>query len=77
MNKVLGFIKVMRPHQWTKNLFIFSAILFANKFLVKSLVIKNIIGFFIFWTALLIIWFLLGLPLGPGAELHYEMPVAN
>lgn len=48
MNKILGFIKVMRPQQWTKNLFIFSAILFANKFLVKSLLAKNFIGFFIF-----------------------------
>ena len=31
------------------------------------------IGFFIVWTILLIIWLLLGLPLGPGAGLYYNM----
>lgn len=31
------------------------------------------IAFFILWTLLLIAWVLLGLPLGPGATLHYEM----
>ncbi len=31
------------------------------------------IAFFIVWTILLIAWVLLGLPLGPGATLHYEM----
>lgn len=30
--------------------------------------------FFIGWSILLIIWILLGLPLGPGAELYYELP---
>jgi aminobenzoyl-glutamate transport protein len=29
------------------------------------------IAFFIFWTILLVIWILLGLPLGPGAGLYY------
>lgn len=32
------------------------------------------IVFFIIWTILLIIWILLGLPLGPGAGLYYEIP---
>ncbi len=32
------------------------------------------IVFFILWTILIIVWILLGLPLGPGAELYYEMP---
>ena len=27
--------------------------------------------FAVIWTALLIGWFLLGIPVGPGAELHY------
>ncbi len=31
------------------------------------------IAFFIGWTILLIIWFSLGIPLGPGAGLFYEM----
>jgi aminobenzoyl-glutamate transport protein len=29
------------------------------------------IAFFFIWTALLVVWILLGLPLGPGAELYY------
>ncbi|MCF8235008.1 MAG: AbgT family transporter [Bacteroidales bacterium] len=32
------------------------------------------IAFFIAWTILLVIWILLGLPLGPGAGMYYEMP---
>jgi aminobenzoyl-glutamate transport protein len=28
------------------------------------------VAFFLVWTALLILWFLLGLPIGPGAELR-------
>jgi aminobenzoyl-glutamate transport protein len=31
------------------------------------------IAFFFVWTALLIIWIFLGLPLGPGAGLYYTM----
>jgi len=30
------------------------------------------IVFFLAWTVLLIIWILLGLPLGPGAGLYYS-----
>ena len=30
--------------------------------------------FFIGWSVLLIAWILLGLPLGPGAGLYYELP---
>ncbi|WP_423128562.1 AbgT family transporter [Gaoshiqia sp. Z1-71] len=30
--------------------------------------------FFIAWTILLIIWILLGIPLGPGAGIHYTLP---
>jgi aminobenzoyl-glutamate transport protein len=33
------------------------------------------IALFIGWTLLLIIWISLGLPLGPGAQLYFEMPV--
>jgi len=46
--KILGYIRELRPRAWTKNLFIFGAILFANKFTQKDLIIVNIIGFFIF-----------------------------
>jgi len=31
------------------------------------------IAFFFAWTALLIIWILLGLPLGPGSGLYFNM----
>jgi aminobenzoyl-glutamate transport protein len=32
------------------------------------------IVFFMIWTILLVVWILLGLPLGPGADLYYQMP---
>jgi aminobenzoyl-glutamate transport protein len=31
------------------------------------------IAFFVIWTILLIVWISVGLPLGPGAEIYYEM----
>ncbi len=34
------------------------------------------ITFFILWTLLLIVWYLLGLPLGPGAGIYYQPAVA-
>lgn len=30
------------------------------------------VTFFILWTLLLIVWYLLGLPLGPGAGIYYQ-----
>jgi aminobenzoyl-glutamate transport protein len=33
-------------------------------------------AFFVLWTMLLIVWYLLGLPLGPGADLFYDPSVA-
>ncbi|MEN8117012.1 MAG: AbgT family transporter [Bacteroidota bacterium] len=30
--------------------------------------------FFLLWSILLIVWLLLGIPLGPGAEIHYTLP---
>lgn len=32
------------------------------------------IVFFVVWTILLVVWLLLGIPLGPGAGIHYTMP---
>jgi len=29
------------------------------------------IAFFLTWSAFLIVWYLLGIPLGPGASLYY------
>ncbi len=31
------------------------------------------IEFFLIWTLMLIVWLLLGLPLGPDAGIHYQM----
>lgn len=41
---------------------------------IISTMLPYSIFFFIGWTLLLVIWILLGLPLGPGAELYYELP---
>jgi len=30
--------------------------------------------FLIIWIAMLVVWLLLGIPLGPGAEIHYTIP---
>jgi aminobenzoyl-glutamate transport protein len=32
------------------------------------------ITFLMFWILLLVIWLVLGIPLGPGAEIHYSLP---
>ncbi|HET9441114.1 MAG TPA: AbgT family transporter, partial [Longimicrobiales bacterium] len=34
------------------------------------------VAFLVVWTVLLIIWMLLGLPVGPGAPLFLEQPIA-
>ncbi len=41
---------------------------------VMATMIPYSIAFFIGWAILLVIWLLLGLPLGPGAGLNYVMP---
>jgi aminobenzoyl-glutamate transport protein len=44
---------------------------------IISTMLPYSIVFFIGWTLLLVAWILLGLPLGPGAGLYYEMPIGN
>jgi aminobenzoyl-glutamate transport protein len=39
---------------------------------IIATMIPYTIAFFIMWTLLLIAWILLGLPLGPGADIYYE-----
>ena len=39
---------------------------------IISTMLPYSIAFFVIWTALLIVWILLGLPLGPGAGLYYQ-----
>ncbi len=41
---------------------------------VIATMVPYTIIFFIVWTLLLIVWVLLGLPLGPGADIYYTLP---
>ena len=41
---------------------------------IISTMIPYTFTFFIVWSALLVIWILFGLPLGPGAGLYYSLP---
>ncbi len=41
---------------------------------LMALMMPYSIAFFFGWTLFLIIWFYSGLPLGPGAEMFYQMP---
>lgn len=42
---------------------------------LMALMLPYSVTFFVGWTFFLIVWFHLGLPLGPGAEIFYQMPV--
>ncbi len=42
---------------------------------IMAMMMPYSITFFIGWTLFLIIWFLFGLPLGPGAGIYYQPPV--
>jgi 4-hydroxybenzoate polyprenyltransferase len=46
--KMNGFIKSMRPKQWTKNFVLFAGILFSRRLFDGSLLILNIYGFLLF-----------------------------
>jgi len=41
---------------------------------LMALMMPYSVAFFVGWTLFLVVWFYLGLPLGPGAELFYQMP---
>jgi 4-hydroxybenzoate polyprenyltransferase len=41
-------VKSMRPAQWTKNLFVFAALIFAQKFFSVPLLLKTVMAFFCF-----------------------------
>ncbi|MBL7543326.1 MAG: AbgT family transporter [Bdellovibrionaceae bacterium] len=54
---------------------------FANKYEPKAkvgtivaLMLPYSMGFLIFWSLMLFVWITLGLPVGPGAPLHYHLP---
>lgn len=42
---------------------------------LMALMLPYSVTFFVGWTLFLIVWFYFGLPLGPGAEIIYQMPV--
>lgn len=42
---------------------------------VMATMIPYSISFFILWTLLLVVWYVFGLPLGPGAPIEYHHPV--
>ncbi len=44
---------------------------------VMATMLPYSVTFFILWTLLLIIWYLLGLPLGPGASIYYHQAAAS
>jgi aminobenzoyl-glutamate transport protein len=44
---------------------------------LMALMMPFSITFFVGWTLFLIVWFYFGLPLGPGAEIFYEMPAVK
>jgi aminobenzoyl-glutamate transport protein len=39
---------------------------------IMAMMMPYSLAFFVGWTLFLIIWFWIGLPLGPGAELYYQ-----
>lgn len=48
MNKLLNILKLMRPKQWIKNMFVFGALIFSNSFTDIKLVILTILAFIAF-----------------------------
>ncbi|KHD38108.1 phosphoribose diphosphate:decaprenyl-phosphate phosphoribosyltransferase [Clostridium acetobutylicum] len=45
---VKAMIALMRPKQWTKNVFVFAAIIFSRRFTNTNLLLNNLIIFFVF-----------------------------
>ena len=46
--RIVRYIKLLRPQQWTKNLFIFAALLFAGQLLNSGFLLKSLIAFIAF-----------------------------
>lgn len=48
---IKSLVALMRPKQWTKNLFVFGAVLFSGNFVSKDLFLANILVFIMFCLA--------------------------
>src|ERR1035437_992514 len=48
INLVYNLLRLVRPRQWVKNLAIFAAITFAGELFDPPIVLKVILGFFVF-----------------------------
>jgi decaprenyl-phosphate phosphoribosyltransferase len=48
MNKKLSILRLLRPHQWIKNLFVFAPLVFSGQFLVLSSIESTILAFILF-----------------------------
>jgi 4-hydroxybenzoate polyprenyltransferase len=46
--KLKAILRSMRPAQWTKNLFVFAALIFAQKFFSGPLLLKSLAAFLVF-----------------------------
>lgn len=52
MEKMIGtLIKALRVYQWSKNLLVFAALVFAQKFLIPDQVLKSLLAFVAFCAA--------------------------
>ncbi|OHB79761.1 MAG: hypothetical protein A2Z25_01470 [Planctomycetes bacterium RBG_16_55_9] len=50
-NRAMAIVQIMRPRHWTKNVFVFAALIFGQKLAVPSAVGRAIGGFFCFCLA--------------------------
>ena len=48
MNSILGLFKSTRPHQWTKNAFVFAAVVFAPKLGDSEAILRSFLAFVVF-----------------------------
>jgi len=48
MKKALELLRLMRPHQWVKNAFVFTGLLFGHAWRDSNLVIQVVIAFIAF-----------------------------
>jgi len=49
--KLFQIIRLLRPHQWIKNLFVFGVLIFSGNFFILNKLIPNILAFFLFCAA--------------------------